>query len=318
MDTITAGREEATRQAQRLPYGELAVATVRDLWKDNALGTAAEMAYFMSVAIPPFLLFLAILAAGIGQQTGLSIVDGLQGLVQDHAPPETRDLFRSLLDKAVERANQGLLSFGVVIAIVISVWSVSNAVAALTRATNQAFEIQEKRPFYVRRAVSTGLAFVVMLATSIAIMLFFFGSQIGAFIGDRLGLGMPFTIIWAVTRWPAAIVTIILMLALLYYVTPNKRPPFRWLSPGSLVATVIWSLGALGFRLYFLLADPSTLYGAFGVFIVALGFLFMSALAFLVGAELNAEIAQRYTDDAPNPVRARHTREDQGATNVPA
>lgn len=287
---------------------------IRELWRDNALGTSAEIAFFFSFAIPPLLVLLVMLAALVNQQTDVGLVDGLRNLVDKNAPPETKDLFNSLIERALAKVNGGVASFGVITAAAISLWSISNAIAALIRVSNVAYGVKDDRSFIQRRLLSFGLAVVVAITMNAAIILFFFGGYLGRFLTDQFGLGRAFTITWELARWPLAVVFIVAQLAVLYYFLPNVEQSFRWASTGSLVATLVWIAGAGAFLLYLQLSNPNSIYGVFGSLLMLLGFLFMTGFAFLLGAEVNAILAREYDPEAgadlrQNPSKSTETKE---------
>lgn len=313
-------RQPRQRRGKRLDFDRararaLFDTTVRELWRDNALGTSAEIAFFYSFAIPPLMVFLVILAAIVNEQTNIGIVDGLRAIINDHAPTDTQPAFNSLIDRALERVSNGVASLAVISALAVSLWSISNAVATLTRVLNRAYDLEDDRSFLQRRLLSFGLAILVALTVSPAIILFFFGNYLGTFLTDQFGLGRPFEIFWLVARWPLAVAFIIVQLAVLYYILPNLEQSFRWTSAGSLVATGLWLIGAMGFRLFLELSDPASLYGAFGSLLMLLAFLYMTGFSVLVGAEVNAIIAHNYDPEAEADL-ARHKKSEPDSNRV--
>jgi membrane protein len=268
------------------------------MWKDNALSTSAEIAFFYSFALPALMIFLAMMAAIVNRHSDIGVVDGLRNLINHHAPPDTQPLFNSIVDRAVERTGGGLASFGVISSALLALWSLSNAIATLMRVTNRAYDVKDDRSFVERRVLSFGLALVVALTVSPAVILFFFGDYLGRFLADRLGAGHAFEIAWAVGRWPLAVLFIVVQLSILYAVLPNVEQSFRWTSIGSLVATLVWIIGAAGFAISLRLVDPRSVYGAFGSLLMLLGFLYMTGFSFLLGAEINGVLARTYDQEA--------------------
>lgn len=286
------------------PFFQLTRRVIGELWRDNVFGVAAEIAFFLCLAIPPFLMLLLIVAALANQHTGLNVVESLQGLINDNAPQESQELFNSVIDKALTRASSGIDSLALVGTLLVSIWSISNGVGALIRAANHAYGVEETRSLLRRKLTSLGLSALIIVTVNPAIILFFFGGRIGQRLADRYDLGTAFTVIWRLGRWPLAIVFIVLLLAVIYRYGPNCDQSFRWASTGSIVATALWLIGAFGFRFYMDHIGISSLYGAIGILLVALAFVYMTAFAFLVGAEINAVLARRYDREASSNLKA--------------
>jgi membrane protein len=111
-------------------------------------------------------------------------------------------------------------------------------------------------------------------------------------VANLFGLGSVFTLVWNLLRWPLAIIFIAFMLAVVYYLGPNIQQLFRWISPGSVVATLLWVLAVLGFKFYLVISNPGSAYGAAGSVLVLLFFLYVSGIIVVLGAELNAVLAK--------------------------
>jgi membrane protein len=128
-------------------------------------------------------------------------------------------------------------------------------------------------------------------------VLFVFGRQIGVWIADKIGLGSLFSSLWNIGRWPVAVILVMLFLSLLFYLGPNIDQDWRWVSPGSIFATLLWVITVFGFKFYLAVSNPGSAYGIFGALVVLLFFLYVTGLIFLLGSELNAVILKR-SDEA--------------------
>jgi membrane protein len=289
-----AAREGAAEQAgERPPVKEIAKETVREFSDDDVPGMAAEIAYHAVFAIPPFIVFLVAIAAVINNFTAIPVADNLIGIIEDRAPAEMQEMLVTLVQNAVDQVG-GAASLGLLSAAAIALWSGSNGVATLMKGFNRAYDVQEERSFIRKKLVAIGLTALMSVLIIAAFGLFVFGEQIGTFIANQVGLGDAFITTWQILRWPMAIIFIMFLLAVLYFLGPNVEQSFRWISPGSVVATLLWIAIALGFNIYLSFADPGSAYGALGSVVVLLFFLYLTGMAFMIGAEVNAVIGKRY------------------------
>jgi membrane protein len=293
---------------------DIARETFKEFSSDDVPGMAAGVAYHAIFALPPMLVVIVSLAAIVNQFTSVPVADNLTETIERSAPEETRVLLLDLVDKAVENVGGGQAIFGVLIALLIALWSGSNGVATVMKAFNRAYDVQEDRTFVKQKAVAIGLTMLMGLLIIAAFALFVFGERIGSEVADWLNLGSAFELVWGILRWPAAILFIMFMLAVLYYLGPNIEQSFRWISPGSVLATVLWIAIALGFSFYMQFANPGSAYGAVGSVVVLLFYLYLSAMAFIVGAELNAVLQKRF-DPATIEDLARNPEKVEGTEN---
>ena len=263
---------------------------------DQVTNLAAAFAYNTVFAIPALIILTITMAALVDQASSVHVAERLRDTIQDRAPADTKDLLTSLVDTAVARVGSGKASFGLVTAAVIALWSGSNAIGALMNAFNLAYDVKDKRPFGRRKLLALGLTFLVAVVINAAFVLLVFGKRLGEWIAGQVGLGSTFDTVWGIVRWPIAVVSIALLLAVLYYLGPDVEQSFRWISPGSASATIAW-LAATGlFGLYLHVSNPGSAYGAVGSVLVLLFFLYLTGIIFIVGAELNALLAARYDE----------------------
>lgn len=261
--------------------------------EDKVTTLAAAFAYHTIFAIPALLILTVTVAALVNQVTDIQVAENLRELIQDRAPADTRDLLNGMVDNAIAEAGGGV-SLGLLVTALLALWSGSNAVGSLIEAFNQAYGVEEGRPFIKKKLLTLGLTLLLAIFINFAFVLLVFGERIGSWIADRAGLGSAFDVLWNLTRWPVAIAAVAVILAVLYYAGPNVEQSFKWASPGSIVATVLWLLATAGFGLYLQISDPGSAYGIVGSVLVLLLFLYMTGIVFLLGAELNALIGRRY------------------------
>jgi len=262
--------------------------------EDNVLSLAAAFAYRMVFAAPAMIILTITIAAVLEQITSIDVADRLRDLIRDRAPAETADLLNSIVDNAIARAGTGQASVGIAITAAIALWSGSSGIGSLMDSFNRAYEVRESRTFLQKRMEMLGLTLLLTLAVNLAFVLLVYGQRIGHWVVDRWGVGSQFDTIFGIMRWPIAVGSMMVMLAVLYYIGPNVELSFRWISPGSILATCLWFLAAAGFGLYLTIGNPGSAYGALGSVLVFLFFLYITGAIFVLGAELNAVLGKRW------------------------
>ena len=301
---------------KRVPVRALATQFVRKFHADDVLGSSAEVAYHLIFAIPPVLILTMTGAAAVNRFTSIPVEETLRTLVRERAPASLQEALGTIITNAVGQASGGVVSVGLVITTLVAIWSGSNGIAAIMKAYNRAYEVEEDRPYVRKRVVAVGLTILLVVLINAAFALMVFGETIGTWVANWLGMGSQFRTLWEIARWPGAIGLFMVLLAVLYYLAPAIEQSFRWISPGSVVATILWVLALFGFRFYLSIASPSSTYGAFTSLIIVLFFLYVTSVILLVGAEINAILQKRYDktvihDRAEHPERlttdaARH------------
>jgi len=260
---------------------------------DDLTGMAAETAYHLIFAIPPILILLVTVAAMLNTFTNVPVVENLRSIVDQRAPADLKTVFDSTIDSAINKANGGAVSIGAAVTFIVALWSSSNAVTSLIKGLNRTYDVDEERSLVKKKALALGLTVLFLLLFNAAFVLFVFGRQIGIWIADKIGLGSVFSSIWNIGRWPVAVILVMLFLSLLFYFGPNIDQDWRWVSPGSIVATLLWVIIVFGFKFYLAVSNPGSAYGIFGALVVLLFFLYVTGLIFLLGSELNAVILKR-------------------------
>lgn len=262
--------------------------------RDETGTSASSFAYHMIFAIPPLLILTVTIAALITRVTSVDVTSTLQGMIQDHAPEATKKLLSSVVDQAMVRVSSGGASAGVVITTVLALWSGSAAVGALIRAFNLAYGVAETRAFVQRTRLKLILTLLVTISINLAFAAVVFGHRIGEQVADHFDFGGRFNRLWNLLLWPTAALAMALLLATLYYAGPNVDLSFRWISPGSALATACWLGAATLFGWYLRFSNPGSAYGALGSVVVLLFFLDLTGWIFLLGAKVNAEVGKRF------------------------
>jgi membrane protein len=254
--------------------------------QDDGIGLAQQVAFSALLAFLP----TVILLIGLLGLFGNSAFDSLEDFVGTVAPQGVLDMIDLARKDAAENKSGSAIAF--VVGVFAALWAASGGMSAVIKAVNRAYDRLETRPFWKVRLT----ALVLVVATGIVLagmfLLIIFGGSLGDAIARKTPLGGSFQTFWNIARWPVAFVAVLLFFALVYYLAPNKDPrSWKWVTPGSLVGSVLWLLLSGLFALYTSFSDSySRTYGSIAGAIVLLLWLNYSAWAILFGAELNAEL----------------------------
>jgi membrane protein len=263
-------------------------AAVAEFQRDDALGLAAQLAFYLILALFPFLLVLVSL---MGTFSSPALAEQVLGYFREVTPEQVYGIIESYLSDIIagNRPAPGLFSVGLVIAL----WSASGAFAALINALNKAYDVEETRPFWKVRGIALLMTLGLSVIVMIGVLLLVAGPPIGRGIADLFGLGDVFTLVWNVVQWPVALSLMVFTVALLYYFAPDAGQPFRWITPGGLIGVLLWVLASVIFRFYVSnFGSYDATYGSIGAVIVLLLYLYISSLTILFGAELNATLVR--------------------------
>lgn len=289
-----SARAETQQPPGKPNYVDVAKRTLREFKDDEVTELAAGVAYHAIFAIPPLIISVIAISALVNQITSIDVSGRMIELINQYAPGDMRELLTGLVEGAVEQAGPGAALFGVITSLAVALWSGSNGVSTIMRAFNRAYDIEEDRSFVTKKLISIGLTVLLGVLVILAFGLVVFGQAIGNWIADWLGLGSVFDIVWSILRYVLPLIFIMFVLAVLYYFAPNVKQSFRWISPGSIFATLAWIVVVFGFRIYLTFSNPGSAYGTLGSVVVLLFFLYVSAIVFIVGAEINALIGRQY------------------------
>ena len=274
------------RVSRRPPSSRsLPPASMKEVREDDCLGWAAQLAYYLLFAVFPFLLFLTAL---LGFLPIPNLMERLLAGLAMVLPGEAVTLLQDTIRQLVTEQKGGLLSFGILAAL----WSSSSAVVAITAALNQAYDVEEGRPWWKVRGIALLLTMGLSLFLLLAVVLLIFGPQLGRGLASLVGLGSAFETTWNILRWPVSAGLLMVALALVYYFAPDVEQPWQWITPGAVLAVLATLLVSLGFSLYVShFGSYNKTYGSLGAVIVFLTWLYLTGLCVLVGGEINAEIA---------------------------
>jgi membrane protein len=265
-------------------WTELLRRTYKDSLADDALGLAAQLAYYFFLALFPAILCVIAFASFFPLDNFTA--DVIASLAR-FAPQEMLTLVREQMIRLADGNNGGILSVGLLGAI----WSSSAAIVAIINAMNKAYDIEESRPWWKVRIIAILLTIALALFIVLSFGLIIGGPQLAEWLAARYALGGVFIWTWQTLQWPAAFALVVSGIGLIYYFAPDAEQDWAWITPGSLVAAVLWFLGSLAFRYYVVnFAGYQSTYGTVtGVMLLLLWF-YLTGLAVVLGAEVSAEI----------------------------
>ena len=267
-----------------LSWAELARRTWREVVDDDVLGLAAQLSYYFFLALFPAILFLLAVASFFPLS---NITDDVGRSLGPFVSSQVLALIQEQMRRLADNENGGLLTFGVAGAL----WSSSAALVSIVGALNRAYDIEEGRPWWKVRLVAVGLTLGVALVVLIALSLILVGPTLAERLGQATGWGAPFEWTWLVLQWPLVFVLVATGIGLIYYFGPDADQDWAWITPGAIAATILWLLVSLLFKIYVAnFTDYEGSYGTVGGVIVVLLWFYVSGIAILTGAELNAEI----------------------------
>lgn len=277
--------------------------TVRDAGQDRVFGLAAEIAYYTLCALPPTALALLGVAGYVAQLLGPDTTRQLVAQLLDAAgrvlaPGTVAQVVKPAVETVVAQGRADVFSIGLLAAI----WSASSSAQAVIDALIIAYDVEAKRTILRARLQAIGFALVGLVGSALLLPLVVAGPQVGAALAAPLGLADRFATAWRVLYWPVSALVSVLLLTTLYHFAIPWKTPFRRDLPGAVLALGLWLLAAAGLRRYVLWTfGASSVYGSLGAPIAVLLWLYVTALAILMGAELNAEIEKMW----PTVTRAR-------------
>ena len=267
-----------------LGWRDILKRTWAEVQADNCLGLAAQLAYYFFLALFPALLFLVALASFFALG---SVMDTITAALARVAPYEALKLIQDQIIKISQDKNGGLLTLG----MIGTIWSTSSGVTAIIDTLNQAYGIQESRPWWRVKLIALGLTVALAVFILVSFALVIFGPTLAERVAVWMHLGPVFEWTWKILQWPVIFALVALAMAMIYYFAPDAEQDWIWITPGSVLATTLWLVTSLGFKFYVAhFGSYNATYGTIGGIIVLLTWFYVSSLVILVGAELNAEI----------------------------
>jgi membrane protein len=253
-------------------------------WNDNCLAMAAQLAYYFFFALFPALLFLVALASYFPLTT---LIDDLFRTMGGFMPPEALQLITDQMIKISGGEHTGLMTLGMLLAVSSS----SAAMVAIIDTLNNAYDVQEGRPWWKVRLTAILLTVGVAIFILVSFALVLIGPTMATQLAESMSLGAVFEWTWKILQWPVLFALASLGIALVYYFAPDVEQEWVWLTPGSIFATTLWLAASLSFKYYVAnWGNYTEAYGLIGAVMILLLWFYISGLVILVGAEMNAEI----------------------------
>jgi membrane protein len=271
--------------------------TVREFREDNVTDWAAALTYYGVLSIFPALLLLVSALGLIGQSATKPLLDNVDAL----APGAVRDIVTQAIENL--QRSQGAAGILFVVGLVVALWSASNYIAAFVRASNAIWDVEEGRPIWKTIPLRLAITIVMLVVLAIAAVAVVVTGPLAEWVGALVGLGETAVTVWDIAKWPLVVLMVVLMVALLYWAAPNvKQPGFRWVTPGCVIAVLLWILVSAAFALYVAnFGSYNKTYGSLGAVIIFFIWLWLSNIAILLGAEFDAELERTRQIAAGHP-----------------
>lgn len=273
--------------------------TVKEFQEDNLSDWAAALTYYGVLAIFPALIALVSIIGLAGATASDALLDNLTSLAPGPA--------NKIATNAIETisASQSSAAIALVFGMLGALYSASGYVGAFARASNAIWEVDEGRSFWRRKPIEVLITTALVMLLVVCAVAVFVTGPVAEEVGNVIGAGDTAVTIWDIAKWPVIALVIAMLFAFLYWAAPNvKQPKFRWITPGGILAVVLWLAASGLFALYVaLFASYNATYGALAGVVVFLVWLWITNLAILLGAELNAEVERGRELEAGIPMR---------------
>ena len=259
----------------------------REFKEDECTDLGAGLTYYAVLSLFPAMIALLSLVGLVGDTK--SAVETMTSTLEQVAGSSVSDELEPFLTNLSQASSAG---WALVLGLAGAIWSASGYVGAFGRAMNRVFEVEEGRPIWKLRPVMLAVTLLLLVMAALTLLGLVVSGPVTEAIGAQVGAGDATVALWSIGKWPVMAVIVTSMIAVLYYFTPNVKPvAFRWISPGAALAIVIWALGSAAFAAYVsMFSNYDKVYGSLAGAIVLLLWLWLTNLALLLGAELNAEL----------------------------
>jgi membrane protein len=262
--------------------------TLKEFSEDKLQHWAAALTYYAVLSLFPALLVMISLVGLFADPK--QVTTFLTDLVSALGPSSAADTFKGPIESLT--SNRGAAGVMAIIGVASALWSASGYVGAFTEAANSVYEVEEGRPFWKKKPLQLLITFVCIALVAVTALALVVSGPLATAVGEALGLGGTAITVWQIAKWPVMLLIVLMILALLYWATPNARVGgIKWISPGSIVALVTWILASVAFALYVAnFGSYNKTYGSLGGVVVFLLWLWSTNMAVLFGIELNAEL----------------------------
>lgn len=268
--------------------------------RDNLTDLAAALTYYGVLAIAPALVVLVAILGLIGRDTTGQVVEQVQAI----APGSSADFVRTLINQA--QANRTGAGLSAIVGLLIALWSASGYVAAFMRASNVIYDIPEGRPIWKTLPVRIGVTVLAVVVMVLSVVIVVVSGPVAQQMGDLVGVGDTAVLLWNILKWPVLFVLVSVLLAVMFWAAPNvKTGGIKWVSPGGVIAVLIWLVISVLFAIYVAnFSSYNKTYGSLAGVVIFLVWLWLTNIAILLGAEVNAELerGRAMTEGMPEDV----------------
>ena len=260
--------------------------TVKEFQNDNLTDWAAALTYYAVLAIFPALIALISILGLVGDSATQALLDNLTKLTPGTANQVITDAIENIT------SSESAAGLGLVLGIAGALFSASGYVGGFSRASNAIYEVEEGRPFWKLRPIQIAITTVMITLLAICALAIVVTGPVAEQVGNLVGAGDAAVAAWDIAKWPVIALVVTTLVAILYWAAPNvKQPAFKWITPGGILAVVLWVLASALFAFYVAsFSSYNATYGSIAGVIVFLVWLWITNLAILLGAELNAEL----------------------------
>jgi len=265
--------------------------TIAEYREDNLSDWAAALTYYALLSLFPAFLVLVALLGLLGQhpRTTNAVLD----VIRDIGPSSAVDTFKGTVEQVVK--NKGGAGTLLGIGLLASLWSASGYIGAFMRASNLIYEVEEGRPFWKKRPLQLLVTLAMVLLLAVVALSIVLTGPLAKSVGEHVGVEGAALTVWSIAKWPVLLAMVVTMISILYFAAPNVRQPgFRWITPGGILAVMVWIAASLGFGFYVAnFGSYNNTYGALGGVVIFLVWLYLTNSAVLLGAEFNAEVERQ-------------------------
>ena len=282
-----SAKPDSPSDLKKTSWGYVLKRTMREFSKDQCTDLAAALTYYAVLALFPAVIAVLSLLGLVGQ--GPKIVHSLLEVMSGSGLAGVAKTLGPTLEQLTRTPGAGV---ALVIGLLTALWSASGYVGSFGRAMNRVHEVEEGRPVWKLRPVMLVVTLVTVVLVALVLLGLVVSGPVAGSLGNVIGLGSTAVLVWNIAKWPVMLVVVVLIVALLYYATPNvKQPKFRWLSVGAFLAILVWVVASAAFGFYVAnFSSYNKTYGSLAGVIVFLLWLWLTNLALLFGAELDAEL----------------------------
>ncbi|HWH54492.1 MAG TPA: YihY/virulence factor BrkB family protein [Gaiellaceae bacterium] len=300
MATVRGRARDAPEQPTKLPrsaWGAALKRTLHEFQADNLTDWAAALTYYGILSIFPALIALVSVLGLIGTSATEPLLDNLGSFAPGPAHQILEDSLHGLTQS---RGGAGILF---VVGLAGAIWAASGYIGAFMRASNVIWDVEEGRPIWKTVPLRVAITLVMLVLLSVTAIAVVVTGPLADRVGKLIGIGGTATTVWDIAKWPVLVLIVALMLAVLYYTSPNVRhPKFRWLTPGGILAIGVWIVASAAFAAYVAnFGSYNKTYGSLGGIIIFLVWLWLTNVSVLLGAELNAEVERGRQIEAGQP-----------------